>query len=745
MLFQIMLNGESRPNSFDSKKDEQYHIKTARFYAAGANTNIHAQWLRKIEINKKFYNNEQWVLDEDLDAFFKDENNNDRNRIRMGINMIRPTISQYRANAIRMNIGAEVKSISPLAINRREKLLAEKLFLTDLFQQAPVLGGLMKDEYGVGDSRKETEARFNNLFVDEFVDNMNKLLRYVGEYNKFREGQVRVAESLALSGLAVGYGYEHFGHHRFEQLEPEEFFWDRDARNHDLTDASYMGYQKYRNHVDIYERHQNLSRSQKDTIEKYSIQQLDGNFRTQLVGGKKIPTYMVTWLDVEEFWHGYVKDEYGYTYLAKINFKEENQEKPKYTDKDLLPLSELTEYQKKTLRGKNKAKLSLDVIRYCEFIPKEIAMIETYGVKRGDDYGDIVLDYGLWAYQDTCNTDPYSSKFPFKASTWSYIDGIVASPIDDIINPQRLLNRIMSVAENQINNSGGSSFFYDKSMIDPQDGEDSLIRNMYQSKPIGLMTRGMGIPNAHGAYDNTIGNGTMVMFNIIDIVKQKMQEITGVNDAIMGQSQGQDQLVGVTNSLINQGSLIQEPFYNAVSHYYLQLYQSIADVGKRIYSDNERDLAIIIGDDGVGMFKITKDYNAEDFRCFVKRETVDDVQIQNANNQLMTFLQMQLIDNTMFANLWGRSTVTEVNRALRQKASIDAEAARVQAQQQQQMMQQQQQQQEQGMAQMQEMKLQQDGKEELQRQEMMQHDLDKIHAKGIMDSMKQKNDKPQKK
>lgn len=727
MLFSIILNGEPRPNSLTSKKDKEYHVKTARFYASDANNPLHSSYLDKIRINKMFYNNNQWVLDEDLDAFFKDDNNNDRNRIRMGINMIRPTINQYRGNAIRMNVGSEVKSISPFAINRREKLLAEKLHLTDVMQQAPVTGALLREDLGVGADRKETEQIFNNIFVDEYVDTMNRLLRWVANHNEFKESQVMVAESLGLAGIAIKQSKEHFGNHVFEDIQPEEYFWDRDARKHDLTDASYMGTMRYRNHVDIYEEYSDISDFERKAIENYTSQIFNDSFTKGMTGGRKIPEYSVYWKDTESFEYGYVLDEYGYPYLAKINFKEEGDVKPKYTDKDLLPLSRLTEAQKRRTKGKTKIKLMLDVIRYCTFIPREISL-DTYAYKK-EYIGDVVLDYGLLSYQDTCNTDPFNVKFPFKVSTWSYVDGIVSSPVDDIINPQRLLNRVMSVAENQMNNSGGSSFFYDKDMVDPQDGEDSIMRNVYQSKPIGLRTRGRGIPNAYGKYDNGVTQGTMIMFNIMDLVKQKMQETTGVNDAIMGQSQGQDQLVGVTQALINQGSLIQEPFYYAISHLYLQCYQCISDVGKRIYADNERELADIVGDDGVGIIKISKDFKSEDFRCFVKKETVDEIQTQNANAQLMTFYQLGLIDQTMFANLYGRSTVSEVNKALRDKASLNAEAARVQAQQQQQMMQQQMQAQQQQMAQMQDMQNQQIASEQIKEQTKAQNDIDKINTK----------------
>ncbi len=72
----------------------------------------------------------------------------------------------------------------------------------------------------------------------------------------------------------------------------------------------------------------------------------------------------------------------------------------------------------------------------------------------------------------------------------------------------------------------------------------------------------------------------MVMFNIIDIMKNHVQDTTGVNEALKGESTGSDQLVGVTQLMIQRGSLMQEPFYNAISQVFLQSYQAIATVEK---------------------------------------------------------------------------------------------------------------------------------------------------------------------
>jgi hypothetical protein len=238
---------------------------------------------------------------------------------------------------------------------------------------------------------------------------------------------------------------------------------------------------------------------------------------------------------------------------------------------------------------------------------------------------------------------------------------------------------MMSVAENQISNSRGSGTVIYKSMVLD---EDEVLQNMNQSKPIFIEANGRGIQNAVGAYDATVGKGTMVMFNIIEAMRGSMQQITGVNEALKGESTGSDQLVGVTELLIQRGSLMQEPFYNAIIKIFEQSYASIATIGKRIYCDSERNLAIAVGDEGVEIIKITKEMKMETFRVFIKRENSDEMLVNAGNQMLNLFLQMQLVDQKQFADLYGRSTPDEIANAIRANAKQKEELARMQQKQQ---------------------------------------------------------------
>lgn len=682
-MFFLIPSGLKRPSITEKVKDEKYHLDFAKYCIGQSNNYIHDKWLQKIKRNKDFYKGNQWIDSEDVEVFLKDDTNQERNRLKLVQNVIRPMIEQYRGNAIRMNINFKVKSISQQAINRRETALSEALFYSKIANQpGNPFSEAIKKEKPVGDSEAETRSIVDNLYVDKYVEKINYLLDFIKERNRLDEQQVKIAEEMSFSGLGVIKTFPYSGHQQFKLTPSDTFFFDQSAREYDLSDALYQGDVSEMTTAEIFEAFPDIDPAYREFLENYSIDfsipETDAN-RDQLnkIKTGKIPVFNVYWKDGEYVEYGYVKDEYGYDYLTKINYTEEGQEKPKYTDKDLIKNNSIR--AQKLLNGKLKRKIYMDVIRTATIIPSEV--FGTSPAHQEAKIKDLVLDWGIAPYQETENIEYNTAKFPYKCYCWGYVDGEILSPIDDAIDPQRFINRVFSIAENQINNSRGSGTVIDVTMVDDQ---DEVIRNMNQSKPVFINAKGRGIQNAIGAYDTTIKQGTMVLYNIIDAVKNSIQQTTGVNEALRGESTGSDQLVGVTQLMIQRGSLMQEPFYNAMTMVFKQCYQSMATVGKRIYADSERNLAIATGDEGVEVIKITKDMIHEDFRIFVKRENGDEVLVNAGNQMLMTLFQLQLIDEKRVSNLYGRSTPDQVASAMRSFAKEKEELARAQGKQMQQ-------------------------------------------------------------
>lgn len=682
-MLNLIINQYDKPNRLEyPKKDAEYHAKYAKYCISQSGVSSHDAFVQKTKINKDFYKGKQWVDDEDLEAFLKDDTGQTKNRIKVVNNVIRPIVEQYRGNAIRMIINAAARSISPKAINRRDTALAEKLFYTKLANEVPSFTEYIRKRYTVGENNEETKSIFDNLYVDTYSEKITQLIRYIATINKFEELQVKAAENLAFSGLVVAEGYEYAGHMKWKILESERFGWDTSARMSDLSDADFMFKWDDYNPSDIYEQYQNISAENRKAIENYTTS-LNRNFdnfnQNSSSMSSKVPAFRVFWRDVERYEMGYVKDEFGYPYLTKINYTAPGEEKPKYTDKDLIdPID--TPRARQLFKNKKKRNMYLDVLRYCDIIPSDILQVGNQD-GNSDKVSDIVLDYGIYEYQDTNYENPSNISFPFKCNTWAYVDGEVLSPVDDAISPQRMINRIMSVTESQINNSGGTNVVVDESTLGP-DGVGAVYRDISQGKPVTINTKGRGVPNSIGIYDATPKNGTYSLFELISGLRDTVNNMTGVNEALRGESIGQDQLVGVTQLLMQRGSLIQEPFYHALNTLFMQMYQYSSSTGKMIYINNERELSIMIGDDGVETLKLSRDMLDEDFRVFIKKENVDEMLIAQADQMLMSLMQINLIDDKIFANLYGRSTPSEIGRFLRQYTKEKTEKARLQVKQQ---------------------------------------------------------------
>ncbi len=74
----VIPSNTQKPNRLDAKaypdkdNNEQYHIDYANYALSNAYSAEHSLWLEKTKINKRFYKGDQWILEEDTEAFLLD-------------------------------------------------------------------------------------------------------------------------------------------------------------------------------------------------------------------------------------------------------------------------------------------------------------------------------------------------------------------------------------------------------------------------------------------------------------------------------------------------------------------------------------------------------------------------------------------------------------------------------------------------------------------------------------------------
>ena len=673
-MIYLISSRQTKPNRIETPEEQKgrdYHIGYGRWVLGNANSTKHAAFCNKFKVNTEFYKNNQWITPEDTEAFFMDESGMDRHRIRVTKNYIQPMVEQYRGNAERMRFDMKVFNISPMARSRRDKSLARLQNYTYGAKVNPGFQTYLNDNgIPAGQDKDETETKFDTVYTDKFVVAGNALLRNVSNLNDLDSYKTRLATDLALAGVAIMKPYPHGGDWMFKRVAPDQWGFDTSAQDDTLKDAEFFWEWELSSPTTVYEQHPwQIGDNDRAAMESYVSKTIAHSYVTNKDYDThgKLPVYTAVWRDLVVDTFGYVTDDYGQRILARINYVEPDAEKPRYTTKDVLPVDQLTGYQKKVLRGKSISNLYGDVWRFVRFIPNEAisSSIDTGASLSEGKYSDILLDSGILPYQEPDLYRPTNMTPPYKVGIWSYVDGDILSPVDVAINPQRMINRFMSVMENRLNTAGGSGTVYDRDVI-RQDEEDEFQAKLHRGDSIGVNARGRGVQNAVGKYDG-MPYQTIVAFNqLVETMKMGMEDSTGVNEGLKGTTNNPDQLVGVMQLMIQRGSIIQEPFYKALTDVYRGCYQSILTAGKRYYIDNDLDLNDYVGLEGAQVIRLSKDMRLESLRVTVQKSIDPQTERLYTDGELMKWLQFGLVDQPTVSSLLGRATYEEAVIALRE-------------------------------------------------------------------------------
>lgn len=660
-----------RPNRLRDVKDETYHAEYAKYCIGSYERSFHYNLVNKYIINSAFYKGEQWIFDEDLDAFFMDESGDVRNRIKIVHNIVKPYVEYLRGSVVRMDINFKIDSISREAKVRRDNALRKLMLLHKTMTETSVeTASFLKNKYSLGDSENETVDSFNNLYIDTYAKRMKDFVKFVAEYeNDFEALKNELAENLALSGLGILKEDDRNGKQLFETVKPTNFGFDLSARKRDLSDSQFFFDFDLVSPVDILEEFPNIDPYERQLIESITVSGVPSfhNVSDFYFGYdiNKAPKYNVYWQDVEIRRHAAVLDKFGNAILADM-------EEGKYTDKDIIPKSKLKNYIEENrwietvLQNKPERDIPVDSVRFAKIIPAQYTnnLVE-----------DIILDYGIRPYSSLYSFGRKKLNFPYICFSYAYIEGEIISPVDALISPQRYLNRVLSVAESHINNSRGSGMIIDGDTITDGDGIEGVQRNMNQSKPVVLYAQKQ-LNNAVVPYDSTVKSGTLTMFNIANQIKAMADDTTG-GSAIKGEGGAYRVSVGALEQNLNQGTVLQESYFYALTKIIFRGYDAILNRGKRIYISNGRTISIIVGDDEYISFKLTKDYEAEEFKLKVERAASAREQSEYANNMLMLLLDKKLIDGKIFAKYYGNAGIQEIGMAIREYQSILEEQIKI--------------------------------------------------------------------
>ena len=670
-----------------SKKNEDYHIKHGRWCVYHSNNERHREFLQLVDRNRNFYfPNKQWKVEEDFANFLMDSSGQTTNRIKVEMNYIQIMANQFIGNVCRMGVRSSAQCFSPMAKVRKEEKLNEMLLWYDVSKNAtPEMTQMIQANMPIGESEMETAQKFGNFYVDDFVKGINALLKYSESVNNVNTLKREVAESMAISGLAVIKPEVYSGDYRLRWIQPERFFWDREARKYDLSDAAFMGEYEEAMLTDIYERSEYLDNKTKQDIELFKAR------HGAHAAGKpdRLRVYKVFWRDVSIDKWGYIKDEFDDIVFERIDYVHPDEDEPRYTMKDVLDAKELNPYQQKVVRKEKGKSIRIgytDQWRFVEFVPREwLGNLIKDPNKKTSDYNDLVLDYGVVEYQEPNVYSPFNMESPYKVGFYIYADGFVYSPLCIAINPQRIANRMMSVVENMFNNAHGSGTLLAEEAVNKSQYTAAQIQlRMKRNEPV-IVPAAMfgGIQNTVGSYDSNIGQGASSFIDTAGMFLQSIEKLTGVNEAMKGQMERPDQLVGTMQLMIQKGTVVTERYYSAIRELFRQCYQAVATSGKRFYINEKPQLVSLVGDKEADVIELTKDMMLEKFRVSVELTADEQSERQFVDSMLVQFMQIGLIDKGRFSNLVGRGSIDDMYYALREhtKEILESEQQAAQMQQ----------------------------------------------------------------
>jgi hypothetical protein len=683
------------------KKDEEYHRQMYRALIGSADRDVINDLRAHGSVNTRFCVGDQWFMTQELSTFLQDSSQKPNGRIPVKINAIRMAQEKYRSGASKTTYAAEAKPISPMWMTRREQSKNRYLQLYRDAQSSPMMKQAIGSMVPLGKTPEESASIHKNAYQDAVVAGVNGIMKWSAAVNNLNSPILHEEEAAQL--FRFGITGTHFKvHQQFidcsEPFDPYTFLWDTNARKRDLSDANWMGCSSLRNPTQIYERY-DLSKEKRARIEeaaRHNFMPIDRtggahsnvNFSSTAIA----QVFCLYWRDVEYCEYGYVMGENDVPELVKVNYigpDDDPNSKPKYTEKDLIDPPNRPSVQR-AFNGKKTRTKTTEVLRYIDIIPWEYLLggDNTQADKVHEkDQADIVLDYGVCELQEYDALETSSIKFPIKVITWDMDSrGRIVAPCTDLISPQRLFNRSLSIMEHQLGMSGGRSLVIDRDLLDITETKNipKLLTKFSRGETILANSKGRGAPQVAHVVDSGLGSGAQALTGIMQQMLSMIRLVSATPEAITG-TPTQDQLVGVTERLAQQANILDEPFYASLAWLYQQKYQFLATAGKDFYIRHPDVLYDMIGEEFIDAFNLSYSSSLEQHRVFIQRAQTDEVQMKQADQMLIGMRQMQLIDDERMMDLMGRSTMEEVYKAGRDfqqaKALAMREAAKEQQQQ----------------------------------------------------------------
>lgn len=664
----LSIYSANRPNMAvpASKKDKKYYSDTGRNFLGTLNhamfTNLYAKGIRA----ERAYN-DQLFTQEDIDTFFVDESNESRNRVPFNFNMVRPLVEQYRGSLIQSEYSVSVQPVTKQVRTRRQAAMAERRIIHSIAEMSREMKAIMKAFNPLGETMAETDSIFDNQYQDQYIGAMNNLLRSIVNVADQGKDPSDDAFRFACWGLLCEFARPAGSHYVWDRIHPSDFICDTTFKRLDLADAAWKGVRMMQTLGSIAEEF-NIDRDQlaniDEVIRAYNPSRIAGTAAE--MGNMKVPRHSLYWEDQMFSEFGYVNGPWEVPTLVRVG-QDEMTNGLKVSLNDLIEPPQ-TELNKELFKGEKTRKATVQCTRFIDFVPWEyIGQVESKGDdklrKMADEAGlaDVILDYGVYKLQEYNPYDTAFSRSPIKAVAFALADNQIVTPVQAVLDPNRFANRIMSSVEGMINQSGTKFSVHDADVLAIDEDEVDAYKRKGKSLPV--HAKGMGVQNVFASFDESPGPAAYNYMQLLASIQDMVRTVTGVHAPLTGE-QTKDQLVGVTEILVQRGALMQEPFYFAHNSLTTQKARFNATAGKSFYEQRPDVLMDMVSEDHFLAIIMSRGFEMERFNAKVDRDNPERTRQQAANRWLDLLIQMGLVDKMSYAKLYNNSSIEDISKAI---------------------------------------------------------------------------------
>jgi hypothetical protein len=475
-------------------------------------------------------------------------------------------------------------------------------------------------QFGSSEPLPEDEEELDDWFenrkeVTEFV--MEGALKWTARKNLWDMTREEIFRDILIQGRCFMKVELVNGLVVLRRVDPRLMIFDTNATNDLLTDSTYFGEVRYMSLAEATQRYK-LSKEEADEI--YSSNKAAET--TSFMSGKDLPNLPVNrdnsiayykmeagelrvlvveayWQDTKGFNHKIATDKHGNEHIKNVGDSK---------DSDIQKRVKI--WRKGTLIG-----------------------------------GKILKEWGEMENQ-TRDIDSLSETYPpYIGLIPYYMNGVGVSLTHQMKGLQNLKNIVWYNIQLAMSRAGAKGFVYDLAQLPEGWTEETMIKWL-KTVGIGFINSKVdGIPaqfNQFQTFDLSISNTVEQYLKILDYISTEMDNITGINEARQGVSQGASQGLGVTNSQLFQSNLSTAPLFRMFKAFASRGFSQAARLIKIAWVDKEK-FAPIIGDVGVDFLKTDVDLDLDDYGVFVEEVPIllDD---KNMFQQLvMAALQSQSI------------------------------------------------------------------------------------------------------